>query len=110
MHVTGDATYLIRLLPPRPDFPQTMTADELAIMQRHVAYWTGLLERGTAIVFGPVADPRGAWGAGVVRVAHADELRDLEAGDPAIREGSGFRYEVLAMPGAVTAPNGVAEG
>ena len=44
--MTGDATYLIRLLPPRPDFPQTMTADELAMMQQIIKRKTRNFEPG----------------------------------------------------------------
>jgi uncharacterized protein YciI len=79
-----------------------MTAEEAAVMQEHVAYWTDHLNRGHAIVFGPVADPKGPWGLGVVRVADEDQLRAMEAQDPAIRSGKGFRYEVLPMIRAVT--------
>jgi len=50
---------VIRLLPPRPTFALDMTAEEAAMMAEHVAYWGGLLERGVAIVFGPVGDPKG---------------------------------------------------
>ena len=43
-----------------------MSEAEAAIMGQHAAYWQGQTERGTAIVFGPVADPAGAWGLAVV--------------------------------------------
>ena len=66
-------------------------------MTDHVAYWVNRLHEGTAIVFGPVADPKGAWGMGVVRVADEAAVRMLEASDPAIRSKRGFRYEVLPM-------------
>jgi uncharacterized protein len=70
-------------------------------MQEHVAYWTGLLNRGVAVAFGPVLDPKGAWGAGLVGVGSEDALRTLQAGDPAIRSGLGFAYEAHPMPGAI---------
>ncbi|WP_437838287.1 SRPBCC domain-containing protein [Sorangium sp. So ce1153] len=94
--------FVCRLLPPRPTFVMDMSAEERAVMQEHVAYWTGHLRAGTAIVFGPVADPSGPWGLGVVRVADEAAVRALEAGDPAIRSERGFRYEVLPMLQAVT--------
>ena len=34
--------FLFRLLPPRPDFPATMTGAERSTLDDHVAYWTGL--------------------------------------------------------------------
>lgn len=60
-----------------------MSPDERAIMQRHVAYWTDLMHRKVAIVFGPVFDPSGAYGVGIVEVAGETELRNLLSGDPA---------------------------
>src|SRR5208283_3626666 len=52
--------FFCRLIPPRPTFAADMTPDEASIMQSHVAYWSDLLARGKAVVFGPVADPHGA--------------------------------------------------
>jgi uncharacterized protein YciI len=98
-----DRYYVIRLLPPRPTFITDMTAEERGMMQEHVAYWTGHLKAGRVIVFGPVADPKGGWGLGVVRVSDEAELRKFEEEDPAIRAGRGLRYEVLPMLRAVHA-------
>jgi len=53
------------------------------------------------IVFGPVADPKGGWGLGVVRARDEAEVAAFEAGDPVVRSGRGFRYEVLPMVSAV---------
>jgi uncharacterized protein YndB with AHSA1/START domain len=94
--------FFCRLLPPRPTFAMDMTPEEAAMMRDHAAYWREHLERGAAIVFGPVADPKGPWGLGVVRVTDEAELRAFEAGDPAIRAERGFRYESLPMLQAVT--------
>jgi uncharacterized protein YciI len=96
--------FLCRLIPPRPDFPLTMTAEERAIMQNHVAYWTGHLARGTALVFGPVADPKGAWGIGIVAVPDLAAVEALRDADPTILSGRGFRYEILPMPQVVISP------
>jgi hypothetical protein len=95
-----DRFFLVRLIPPRPTFPQDMTTEEGAVMGEHVDYWQGRLEAGEAIVFGPVADPKGAWGLGVVRVADETAVRAFEAGDPAVRK-LGMHYEVLPMMTAV---------
>jgi uncharacterized protein YndB with AHSA1/START domain len=93
--------YMCKLLPPRPSFPVDMSEAEARVMQEHVVYWTGLLQKGVAVLFGPVLDPKGAWGAGVVGVGSDDELRALQAGDPAIRASIGFGYEAHPMPGAI---------
>jgi uncharacterized protein YndB with AHSA1/START domain len=92
--------FLCRLLPPRPTFAQDMTAEEATVMRDHAAYWADRLHEGTAIVFGPVADPKGGWGLGVIRVADEAAVHALEAGDPAIQSKRGFHYEILPMPGA----------
>ncbi|MFZ5892577.1 MAG: SRPBCC domain-containing protein [Myxococcota bacterium] len=93
--------FMCRLLPPRPTFPMDMTESERQIMQAHVAYWTQKLAEKTAILFGPVLDPKGAWGLGVVRVPNEAALNDMTANDPALLSGIGFKYEVLPMPNAV---------
>jgi uncharacterized protein YndB with AHSA1/START domain len=95
--------YVLRLIPPRPSFAGDMTPEEATIMQEHVAYWSDHLNQGRALIFGPVADPKGSWGLGVVRVADEAQVRAIEERDPAIRSGKGFRYEVLPMAGAMTA-------
>jgi len=94
--------FLVRLLPPRPSFPEDMTASETDIMQRHVAYWTGLMQKGVVLLFGPVADPQGAWGVGIVRVGDLAEAEGLREGDPALQANIGFRCELLPMPRVVT--------
>ncbi len=85
--------FLLRLLPPRPSFAADMSEAERRVMQEHVRYWSGLTERGLVIVFGPVMDPRGAWGLGVVEVESEVEVRALIADDPVNRAGLGS-YEV----------------
>jgi uncharacterized protein len=76
-------TFFLKLNPPRPTFAMDMTSDERAVMQNHVAYWTSLLEQGVAIVFGPVFDPKGGYGVGVVSVDNEEELRKIIEKDPA---------------------------
>lgn len=75
--------FFLKLNPPRPTFMIDMTMDEKAIMQKHVAYWTGLLNENIAIVFGPVLDPKGVHGAGVVSVDNEEHLKQIIANDPA---------------------------
>jgi uncharacterized protein YndB with AHSA1/START domain len=98
---SGGAFFVCRLLPPRATFMQDMTADELVVMQAHAVYWQAQLQAGNAILFGPVADPKGGWGLGVVRAADEAAVRAFEAGDPVIKSGRGFRYEILPMLRAV---------
>lgn len=94
--------YLCKLIAPRPTFAFDMNEAEAKVMQEHVVYWSGFLQQGIAIAFGPVADPAGPWGLGLVGVRDEQVLRELEANDPVIRAGLGFRYEALPMLRLVT--------
>ena len=62
------------------------------------------MARGKLVIFGPVGDPKGVWGLGVVRAANDAEAEALAAADPVILADRGFRYEILPMLQAVTAP------
>lgn len=98
--------FFLRLVPPRPTFAMDMNEAERAAMMEHVGYWTNLLNQGVAVAFGPVGDPNGPWGLGLVEVESAERMKALEAGDPAIKAGIGMRYEVLPMLRAVVRPFG----
>jgi hypothetical protein len=93
--------FLFKLLPPRPNFMRDMTPEELMLMQLHGVYWSGQLANGKIIAFGPVADPAGGWGMGMLRVGDAAEVDGLTANDPVMLANQGFRYEVFSMPRAV---------
>ena len=93
--------FLCRLIPPRPSFAMDMSPSEAKAMHEHVAYWTGLLGKGKAIAFGPVLDPKGPWGVGIVSVSDKEELGVLQANDPAIRARIGLSYEAFGMPQVV---------
>ena len=75
--------FFVKLIPPRTTFSQDMTADERRVMQQHVEYWTDLMHKKFAIVFGPVMDPVGVYGIGVIQAENEDQLRTLIDGDPA---------------------------
>jgi uncharacterized protein YndB with AHSA1/START domain/uncharacterized protein YciI len=109
-HLTPTAApskfFLIKLLPPRATFAVDMTAAEREVMLKHVAYWTRQRDLGRAVVFGPVLDPAGGWGAGVVELASRAEVQTFEAEDPALLAKLGMRYEVLEMPNALARPRG----
>jgi uncharacterized protein YciI len=98
--------FLCRLIPPRSTFPADITAAEAETMKQHVVYWTGLLAKKSVIAFGPVADPKGTWGMGIVDVRDETELRELQENDPARRIG--MKYEAYPMPRLVHAGAGMA--
>ena len=95
--------FFIKLIPPRPTFPQDMTDSEREIMQRHIGYWKKLVENRTAIVFGPVFDPAGGYGMGIVEVTDKEEANDILANDPTILANCNcncncnFSFEIFPM-------------
>src|SRR5207302_9228675 len=88
--------FLFRLISPRPTFPMDMTESERKVMGEHVSYWTALRDKGIAIVFGPVLDPKGVWGVAVVETPDQATARALVANHPV--EKTGFvRIEIYTM-------------
>ena len=79
--------FFLKLIPPRPTFFVDMTEPERNMMKEHGHYWRNLMERGIAIVFGPVLDPKAVWGLGIVEAVNEDEVRSFTADDPAIKSG-----------------------
>jgi uncharacterized protein len=90
--------FLLRLNAPRTTFAQDMTAGEGELMSRHGAYWRDFADKGFAIAFGPVADPKGAWGVGLVEVEDEALVHEFAANDPVIKANAGFSYDILSMP------------
>jgi uncharacterized protein len=93
--------YAFKLFPPRPTFPADITGEEAEIMAEHVAYWTELLNAGTAVAFGAVADPTEVWGLAIVEAGPDTDVNALREHDPVIRRGLGARLEIYPMPNAV---------
>ncbi len=90
--------FFVRTNNPRPTFHLDMSPEERVVMNEHAAYWTEKAERGIALVFGPVMDPKGVFGMGVYNVKDEAEMRGLIERDPA--KGL-LKYEILPMPRAV---------
>ena len=94
------AHFVYRLIPPRPTFAFDMTETEAELMGKHAAYWREQMDRGRVVVFGPVMDPAGVWGLGVLDTADEDEARSLVLADPVIDAGVGT-YEIHAIDAVV---------
>lgn len=90
--------YAVYLLPLRPDFATTMTEIEKGIMLQHIAYWKEILDLGKVYAFGPVMDPKGMYGLGIIAVETEQELKDLLENDPA---GKINKYEYFPMKAVV---------
>ena len=86
--------FVLYLLPSRPDFAQTMTEEERAIMLEHVAYWTEKMKQGKVVAFGPVLDPESTYGIGIVSAEDELELRSFIEHDPAAKIN---KYEFFPM-------------
>ena len=46
-----------------------MNETEKTLMQEHFLYWKGRQDKGEVLVFGPVMDPKGPYGMGVIAAA-----------------------------------------
>jgi len=79
--------YFFKLIPPRGNFHQSMSEDETKIMKKHGVYWKELQDKGIAPVFGPVLDPKGVWGLGIIEIRSENEAFELTKCDPAITSG-----------------------
>ena len=90
--------FVLKLNPPRPTFAQDMNAEERTIMQKHVVYWTDLMNKGFVVAFGPVLDPAGFYGLGIISVESEELLQTMMQEDPA----NGLnRYEWYPMMAVV---------
>jgi uncharacterized protein YciI len=74
--------FAIKLIPSRPTFAMDMTPGERAIMQEHVVYWRDWMAKGKIVVFGPIMDPKGPYGFGILQVDDEEEIKSFIAGDP----------------------------
>jgi uncharacterized protein len=86
---------------PRPDFRETMTDAEKAVMDEHVGYWQGLADKRTAVVFGPVDDPNGGWGVAVIEADGEEEANAIRTADPVVVNGLG-PVDIYPMVTAIT--------
>jgi uncharacterized protein YciI len=92
------AYFFFKLVPARPDFSgATMTDEDRQIMQEHVAYWTDQRDKGVALIFGPVHDPKGVFGVGIIEIEDEAAAQQLSVDDPAVKSGL-QRTEIYPMP------------
>ena len=91
-------SYFCRLNAPRATFGQDMTAEEMEIMRQHSVYWQESDIWPHVRAFGVVGDPAGVFGIAIVHSADRARLQAVLDGDPAIRSGRGFRWDLFPMP------------
>ena len=79
--------FFLKLIPPRPTFATDMTPDEMAVMQKHAAYWAELFKTGKVLIIGPVLDPKGAWGMAVLETNSLADAQQMADNDPSVKSG-----------------------
>jgi uncharacterized protein YciI len=79
-----------------------MSEEERAVMDAHFAYWGELLARGQVIAIGPVDDPNGPYGIGIVLAPDMPGAEVIRDDDPAMRSRFAFRTEIAPMLRLVT--------
>ena len=89
--------FVLKLNPNRPDFAQTMTDVEKDIMQQHVMYWQKYMQQGVMLILGPVLDPAGMYGLGIIAVDSEEEVRPLIDNDPASKINKYEYFPMLAV-------------
>jgi uncharacterized protein YciI len=66
-------------------------------MGQHAVYLTALQEKGKVVLFGPVGDPTGTWGLGILECVDEAEARSITANDPTVKSNQGFSYDVCPI-------------
>jgi uncharacterized protein YndB with AHSA1/START domain/uncharacterized protein YciI len=74
--------FFIRLIPPRDDWPESMTPSEQAAMSDHFDYLKKLTNDGRVLIAGPCIKP--TFGMIVLQTDSEDEAREIMQNDPSI--------------------------
>jgi uncharacterized protein len=88
--------YYFKLIPPRSSFPQDITDEESAVMQKHAAYFEKHFAAGKLLLYGPVMARGGAFGIGILEVEDEAEARQFGENDPSVLSGLN-RFELSPM-------------
>jgi uncharacterized protein len=88
--------FFFQLIPPRPTFAQDMTAQERALMAEHAAYMKVFFSSGAVLSYGPVLDPAGSFGIGLLEMDDLAEAERFAQGDPTIKAGMNT-YTIFPM-------------
>ena len=77
--------FMFKLVAPRPTFAMDMNEEEKKLMHQHAIFWNDLLAKGTALVYGPVLDPKGTYGLAITEANSAEEAQAVCTNDPTIK-------------------------
>jgi len=87
-------TFYVCLLVKSSNWSAAQTPERMQIRQAHIKHIISLLESGKALLAGPFTDNERIAGVLVLNAASAEEAREMEAADPALKSGE-FTLEVL---------------
>ncbi len=87
--------FFVKLIPSRLTFPFDITDEERNVMKEHAAYWQAWQDKGYVIVYGPVFDPNGTFGMGVIETEDEAFFEEFQKNDPAVKIG--HRHEIYPM-------------
>jgi uncharacterized protein YciI len=91
--------FLLKLFAPRPTFHLDITEEEMKTMRVHAQYWRDLLDKGVAVAFGPVHEPKESWGVAIFYAEDQAAAEAIAADDPATK--AGMHEEVYPMAALV---------
>ena len=89
--------FVLYLNPPRPTFAMDMSPEEKNIMIQHVAYWNDLMNKGYTIAFGPVLEPSGVYGLGIISAESEEQVKEFISNDPANGLNKYEYYPMMAV-------------
>jgi uncharacterized protein YciI len=79
--------FYLKLIGPRPTFPQDMSELERTLMQQHAVYTQKYFDAGRILIYGPVLAASGAFGMAVFEVESESEVRAILENDPSVLAG-----------------------
>jgi len=79
-------------LPPRENYAESMTPEEVAVNEQHFDYLKQMLSEGQVVMAGRPEDAR--FGIAVIEAGSEKEAYEIMANDPAVKEGV-FSGELL---------------
>lgn len=74
--------YILR--PPRTNFPETITKEEQAVVERHFNYLKNLLDKKELLMAGRCLN--GAFGITIFEAETEEQARQIMENDPAVKE------------------------
>ncbi|HYZ94182.1 MAG TPA: hypothetical protein VE566_00310 [Nitrososphaeraceae archaeon] len=61
-----------------------------------------MADRRIAIAYGPVEDPKGVYGLGIIETEGWTIARDIRVNDPTIKSDAGFKSEIRLLSAVIS--------